>query len=130
MWKWISSLFAPANEVLKTIDISGNERKKIENALAQVEAELTSKFVELEKARFEMHAKLVAAEAASPHKINATWRPIASLTLVCIACLAAFDIIHPNDKFYDLLQLVLGGHIITSSASNGLQGITKVLSKK
>lgn len=128
MFKWADTILSGLRGVVNSLN--GNDRKKIENALAQIEADITAKEFEVQKAAFDMHAKLVQAESASPHRINATWRPIASLTLVCIACLAAFDIIHPNDRFYDLLQLVLGGHIITSSASNGLQGITKILGKK
>lgn len=129
MFQWIVGLFKPAADLIDSLDISGNTKQKLKNELAKIEADLVAKQIELEKARLEMHSRLVAAEAASPHKINATWRPIASLTLVSIACLAAFDVISPNDNFYNLLSLVLGGHIITSSAGNGIAQVTKVLKK-
>ena len=128
MFQWADTILSGLKGLVNSFN--GNDRKKLENVLAQIEADITAKEFEVQKAAFEMHAKILSAESASPHKINAMWRPIASLTLVAIACLAAFDIISPNERFYDLLNLVLGGHIITSSASNGLQGITKVLSKK
>lgn len=126
--KWASTILAPLTGLVNSLN--GNTKREIQNALAQIESDITAKEFEVQKAAFEMHARILSAESASPHKINALWRPVASLTLVSIACLAAFDIITPNERFYDLLNLVLGGHIITSSASNGLQGITKVLSKK
>lgn len=130
MFGWLTNLISPLFGTIDKLDISGNAKLQLKNELAKIESELSGKLIDLEKARLEMHAKLVAAEASSPHKINAMWRPIASLVLVTIACIAAFDFIHPNDNFWQLVQLVLGGHIITSSAGSGIANIAKVVSKK
>lgn len=128
MLEFLGKLLSPLFGSIDKLDISGNEKLKLKNEIAKVESEITTRLIEVEKIRLEMHAKLVAAEAASPHKINAIWRPIASLVLVSIACISAFDIIHPNEQFWQLLQLVLGGHIITSSGTSGIANIAKVIS--
>jgi hypothetical protein len=110
LFSWIKSIFTPVDSILKTIDVSGNDRKKLENAFAQMQADVYAGAIDIEKSKMEAYTKLVAAESQSPHWIAANWRPIASLSLVMLStylCYMLGDI----EAIIDLTKIIVGGHV-------------------
>jgi len=86
---------------------------------------------------FESKAKIIAAEASSEHWITSAWRPITMLTFVAI--IANNYILYPYlslfwseapsldlpDQMWDLLQIGLGGYIL----SRGAEKVTREMKK-
>lgn len=121
--KWITSLFSPVNDVLKTIDVSGNDKRKLENAFSEMQATLYTQVVELEKAKLEAHSKIIAAESQSASWIGRNWRPTVSLTLVVMCILSTFDLLTLTEQFWELTMLLVTGH----SASRGFEKIANTV---
>ena len=109
LFSWIGSLFTPVNEVLKNIDVSGNDKRKLENAFAEMQATLYTQVVELEKAKLDAHAKIIHAEAASNNKLQSSWRPILSITLVLTSCILAFYL-GDLERIFELTMVLVTGH--------------------
>ncbi len=123
MFKWIASLFTPVNEVLKTIDVSGNDKRKLENAFAEMQAELYKNAIDLEKAKLDAHSKIIAAESQSASWIGRNWRPTVSLTLVTMCIVSTFGILTLTEQFWELTMLLVTGH----SASRGFEKIANTV---
>lgn len=119
MFKWISSLFKPANDIIETLDISGNKKDALRNELAKIQADLSKDLVELNKAAIEAHSKIIESESKSENILQANWRPAVSVTLALCIILAAYGIGSPSPQLYDLAEIILTGHI----ASRGLEKV-------
>jgi hypothetical protein len=127
---WFTALVSPVTDLFKTIDVSGNDKRKLkndfkelENAFSQMQTGLYSQVLELEKSKLEMHAKLVENESKSEHWIVYGWRPAISIILTASLMLSAYGIGNPGPELYDLASIILGGTI----GSRGLEKVAKVV---
>lgn len=106
---FIGSIFKPVTDTIDEIHVSDEERGKLRNKLAKIQADVQTKLIDLEGKRLEALSKVQVAEASSKHLITSIWRPISSLMFVIVITLGAFHIIQKPDKeFYDLATLFLG----------------------
>lgn len=126
MIKWIAGLFSPVNDVLKTIDVSGNDRRKIENAFQEMQASMYTQVVELEKAKLDAHAKIIQAESQSASWIGRNWRPSVSLTLVGLCIISEFGFITTTERLWELTMILVAGH----GASRGFEKIASAVTLK
>ena len=108
---FIGSIFSPAADLIDNIHTSDEERMKLRNELAKIQAGVQDKLIDLEGKMVEADAKIRQSEAQSPHKLTALWRPISALALVAIIILASFGICHPDDKLYMLANVIIGGYM-------------------
>jgi len=108
MFKWITSLFKPAAELIDDLHLSGEEKGKLKNELASIQAEANKQFLELAKAELEARTEMVKAEAASSHWLQANWRPICSIALISIVVLDSFSIVNASEQLYTLATAFLG----------------------
>lgn len=112
MFEFISGLFSPAAKLIDNLHTSDEERLQLRNEFAKIQGEALNKLAEVEKARMEAMSKVQVAESNSKHTITATWRPIASLLIILIIVLSSVGIIPvPDQSFYDLAQILIGGYV-------------------
>jgi hypothetical protein len=128
--EWLKALVSPVTALLKTIDVSGNDKRKLQNDLKEIEAAVDKlqlgtyeKIIDLEKSKLELHAKLVESESKSEHWIVYGWRPAVSIVLTISLMLSAYGIGNPGPELYELASIILGGTI----GSRGLEKIAKVV---
>lgn len=126
--------------MLQFIPIIGEVLKQVlpdPKARADAEAKLGQMVLDGQLKEFESKAKIIAAEASSEHWITSAWRPITMLTFVAI--IANNYILYPYlslfwseapsldlpDQMWDLLQIGLGGYIL----SRGAEKVTREMKK-
>lgn len=119
LFSWIGSIFKPAARLVDEVHTSDEERLKLRNELAKIQANVNDKVIELEKARLDAMTKVEQAEAASSHWLRANWRPLVSLSLVGLIIAHSFELIKLGTQVYDLAEIFLGGYV----ASRGLEKI-------
>ena len=105
---FITDIFKPAAEVIDELHVSEEEKGKLRNELASIQAKAQQELLKYEAKVLETHAKISVAESNSSHWITATWRPLCSILLVGILILAAFDLAHPKPELYELAKIFLG----------------------
>ena len=108
IFNFLTDIFKPAAEVIDELHVSEEEKGKLRNELASIQARAQKELLTYEAKVLEAHAKVSVAESNSKHWLTATWRPICSLLLVGIIVLASFDICNPNPELYELAKIFLG----------------------
>lgn len=117
MLNWIKSIFGVVNNTIETLDVSGNEKARIQNQMAELQVTLSKQYVELEMAALETRAKLAAAEAQSDKWIVYSWRPITSLLLMGLLIAQSFGWIEFRTELWTLSTAFLG----LTTAGRGLE---------
>lgn len=97
MFDFISNIFKPAATLIDELHVSDEERLKLRNELAKVQASMQAKSVEL-----------MSAEASSDHWIVAAWRPLCALCLFGLILLDGFKLVEAPPQVYSLAELFLG----------------------
>ena len=108
IFSFITDIFKPAAEIIDELHVSEEEKGKLRNELAGIQAKAQKELLSYEGKVLEAHAKISVAESGSSYWLTATWRPICSLLLVGIIVLAAFDVCKPNPELYELAKIFLG----------------------
>lgn len=119
---FISGLFKPATDIVNSLDIPGNKKRELQNALAEIQAKANEKLIDLEMAAIEGQTRRIEAEAKSENFLQANWRPASSLALIIAIIAASYGIGDPGDQLYHLAELVIG----INMSSRGLEKVAKV----
>ena len=122
IFSFISNLFKPAADLVDSLHVSDEERGKLKNELAQIQAQAQKQMLDYEAKVVEARSKLMVAEAQSPHLITAIWRPVACLCLITIGVLASFGIGKPDNQVYELTKILLGAY----ASGRTLEKVVKV----
>ena len=122
IFSFISNLFKPAADLVDELHVSDEERGKLKNELAQIQAQAQKQMLDYEAKVVEARSKLMVAEAQSPHLITAIWRPVACLCLITIVVLASFGIGKPDNQVYELTKILLGAY----ASGRTLEKVVKV----
>jgi hypothetical protein len=89
---FISNIFAPASKMVDDLHTSEEEKLTLRNELANIQAGVTTKALELEKAQAEAKASVMVAEATSDGFITRSWRPMIMLGLFVLVILDHFQV--------------------------------------
>ena len=122
IFSFISNLFKPATDLVDSLHVSDEERGKLKNELAQIQAQAQKQMLDYEAKVVEARSKLMVAEAQSPHLITAIWRPVACLCLITIVVLASFGIGNPDNQVYELTKILLSAY----ASGRTLEKVVKV----
>ena len=125
IFAWITSLFAPATEILKNLHTSDGDLLKLKNELAKIQSDVQTKLIELEMEKIELQK----VEANSTNWVVAVWRPLCSIAIVIIIVAASFGLAQPNQQFYDLAQWFLVGYAGGRSIEKALPGVIGTIGK-
>lgn len=123
IFSWISSIFSPVADLVDNVHTSTEEKLKLRNELAKLQAEVNTKLISLEEEKVKALASVQRAEAESKWALVALWRPICSLLIVGIIIGDSFGWLVAGDQIYDLAQIFLG----TYTASRGLEKVAKTM---
>ena len=122
IFSFISNLFKPAADLVDSLHVSDEERGKLKNELAQIQAQAQKQMLDYEAKVVEARSKLMVAEAQSPHLITGIWRPVCCLCLITIVVLASFGIGNPDNQVYELTKILLGAY----ASGRTLEKVVKV----
>ena len=89
---FIAGIFQPASKLIDEMHTSEEEKLALRNELANIEAGVTTKALELEKITAESKATVMVAEAQSDGFITRSWRPMIMLGLFILVILDHFHI--------------------------------------
>lgn len=130
IFDFIGNIFKPASDIIDEIHVSDEERGVLRNKLAEIQAGVQTKLIDLEGKRLDAMSKVQVAESSSKYMITAIWRPVSSLAMVTIITLASFDLIEkPAAEFYDLAKVFLGAYVGSRGIEKSATAIAKVLGK-
>ena len=110
IFSFISNLFKPAADLVDELHVSDEEKGKLRNEFAGIQAQAQKQMLDYEAKVVEARSKLMVAEAQSPHLITAIWRPVACLSLILLVVLSAYGIGNPDKEVYELTKILLGAY--------------------
>jgi hypothetical protein len=114
MLDFISNIFKPAADLVDELHVSDEERLKLRNELARIQADMQAKSVEL-----------MTAEAKSDHFIVAAWRPLIALLLFSLILADGYGLANAPDQVYNLAEIFLSVY----GGSRGLEKVARIMKK-
>jgi hypothetical protein len=79
---FIGGLVQPAVDMVDDLHLSGEEKGQLQNELARIENDFTSRFLDLERDLTLAQTEVIKAEATQGSWLAQNWRPITMLTFV------------------------------------------------
>lgn len=109
--KLLSGLVGEITSVVNTLSVSSKEKK-------QIEADLIAAVARQEEALSRSRADIIGAEAQG-NWLQRSWRPVVMLVFAAIVLAGTFfdlPILADTSRFWDLLEIGIGGYVIGRSA--------------
>lgn len=109
--KLLSGLVGEITSVIRTLSVSSKEKK-------QIEADLIAAVARQEEALSRGQADIIRAEAQG-NWLQRSWRPVVMLVFAAIVLIGTFfdlSILSDTSRFWDLLEIGIGGYVIGRSA--------------
>ena len=109
--KLLSGLVSEISSVVDTLAVSSKEKK-------QIEADLVAAIARQEEALSQSQYSIIQAEAQG-NWLQRSWRPIIMLVFATIVLIGTFfdlPILSDTSRFWDLLEIGIGGYVIGRSA--------------
>ncbi len=109
--KLLSGLVGEITSVVNTLSVSSKEKK-------QIEASLLGAIARQEEALNQSQAAIIGAEAQG-NWLQRSWRPMIMLVFATIVLIGTFfdlPILSDTSRFWDLLEIGIGGYVIGRSA--------------
>jgi hypothetical protein len=120
---FVGGLFKPASELIDDLHTSEEERLKLKNKLAEIQASVQTKLIELETKQLEVAQKVIIAESKSDSTFTKNWRPVTIVLLITLVILGAFKVIETPSEIWKLLE----GFLYVYGGSRGLEKISSTL---
>ena len=109
--KLLSDLVGEIGSVVSTLSVSSKEKK-------QIEADLLAAVAQQEEELRRSQASIIGAEAQG-NWLQRSWRPLIMLVFATIVLVGTFfnlPILDDTSRFWDLLEIGIGGYVIGRSA--------------
>ena len=109
--KLLSDLVGEIGSVVNTLSVSSKEKK-------QIEADLLAAVARQEEELRRSQASIIGAEAQG-NWLQRSWRPVIMLVFAAIVLAGTFfnlPILDDTSRFWDLLEIGIGGYVIGRSA--------------
>ena len=109
--KLLSNLIGEIGAVVNTLSVSSKEKK-------QIEADLIAAIVRQEEELRRSQDAIIGAEAKG-NWLQRSWRPLIMLVFAAIVLVGTFfnlPILDDTSRFWDLLEIGIGGYVIGRSA--------------
>lgn len=97
---FIGNIFKPASDLVDELHFSGEERAnaelkkaELQNKLAEIQAKVNTKLMELQSKSIDANAKVAIAEQQHGNMLSKSWRPITSLCLIGMVIAMGFEVI-------------------------------------
>jgi len=123
---FISGIFKPAADIVDELHTSDEELGNIEikkselrNKLAEIEAKVSTRLLELQSQVIEANSKVAIAEQQHGNTLSKSWRPITSIGMLLLLFCMALDFI----QYRELIVQIAGGFL-------GIYGIGRSVEKR
>ena len=116
----VKNVVSAVGEVIDRLTLPAREKRQLESDLLQVLAEW-------ERARVEAQSA-VLVEAAKGSWLQRSWRPLVMLVFAVIVLVGTFTnlpILDDTSRFWDLLEIGLGGYVVGRGGEKILQVFTR-----
>ena len=121
----VKGVVSAVGEVVDRLTLPGREKN-------QLETDLTRVLVEWEQRVMEARAAVLVEEARGSW-LQRSWRPLVMLTFAVIVLVGTFvslPILDDTSRFWDLLEIGLGGYVVGRSGEKMATAIFKLKAKK
>ena len=125
MVEGVKNVVSAVGEVIDRLTLPAREKRQLESDLLQVLAEW-------ERARVEAQSAVLVEEAKGSW-LQRSWRPLVMLVFAVIVLVGTFTnlpILDDTSRFWDLLEIGLGGYVVGRSGEKMAEAIFKVKAKK
>lgn len=135
VFKFISSIFKPAADLIDNLHTSEEERLAVKAALFSAQTQAAIKSLEYEQSILESRASIIKAEATADSWLTRSWRPMVMLFFTFIVGCVFFGFTPPGVpeafvvEIMSLIKLGLGGYVIGRSAEKVLPEVADVIRK-
>ena len=116
----MKNVVGAVGEVIDRLTLPAREKKQLETELFRV-------ITECERQRMEAQASVIVEEARG-NWLQRSWRPLVMLTFTLIVLMGTFvslPILSDTSRFWDLLEIGLGGYVVGRSGEKMVQVLTR-----
>ena len=120
MVEGVKNVVSAVGEVIDRLTLPAREKRQLESDLLQVLAEW-------ERARVEAQSAVLVEEAKGSW-LQRSWRPLVMLVFALIVLVGTFTnlpILDDTSRFWDLLEIGLGGYVVGRGGEKILQVFTR-----
>ena len=118
--KPVTGNVSAVGEVIDRLTLPAREKKQLETELFRV-------ITECERQRMEAQASVIVEEVRG-NWLQRSWRPLVMLTFALIVLMGTFvslPILSDTSRFWDLLEIGLGGYVVGRSGEKMVQVLTR-----
>ena len=108
VFSWISNIFSPVSDLVDELHFSGEEEGRLRNKLAEIEAKVATRTLELQSQIIEANSKIAIAEQQSGNWLSKSWRPLCSLGSFTALVLMGTDVMAYNQFLATIFGSFLG----------------------
>lgn len=118
---FISGIFKPFADLVDNVHTSSEEKQTLRNKLAEINAALTVKMLELEGQIIEAQSKALVAEIQGNSWLQQNWRPLTMVTFVVLVVATWSGYSAPglteamHLRLLDIVEIGLGGYVLGRS---------------
>ena len=115
----VKGVVSAVGEVIERLTLPSREKKQLEMDLLRV-------FIEWEQRVMEARSAVLVEEARGSW-LQRSWRPLVLLTFAVIVLVGTFTslpILEDTSRFWDLLEIGLGGYVVGWSGNKIVQAFT------
>ena len=118
--KPVTGIVSAVGEVIDRLTLPAREKKQLETELFRV-------ITECERQRMEAQASVIVEEVRG-NWLQRSWRPLVMLTFALIVLMGTFvslPILSDTSRFWDVLEIGLGGYVVGRSGEKMVQVLTR-----
>jgi hypothetical protein len=115
IFDFIGGIFKPAADLVDNLHTSTEEKGLLKNKLAEIQAGMQNKVMELEGKIIDAESKVRVAEANSKFFLTAAWRPMCSILLIVLVVGQSTGWYMLDPEVYDLTKILVGGYAVGRS---------------
>lgn len=122
--KPVTDVVNAVGELIGRLTLPGREKKELETEILKL-------VYEREREMAEAQASVLRVEAAG-NWLQRSWRPLVMLTFAVIVLVGTFTslpILEDSSRFWDLLEIGLGGYVVGRSGEKIARAIFKIKDK-
>ena len=111
VFSWIGDLFSPVADLVDNVHTSTEEKGILRNKLAEIEAKVATRTLDLQSQIIEANSKVAMSEQQHGNWLSKSWRPFCSIGSFIAVTLMGLGIIPWNDILAYIYGSFIGIHM-------------------
>jgi hypothetical protein len=108
VFSWIGDLFSPVADLVDNVHTSTEEKGILRNKLAEIEAKVATRTLDLQSQIIEANSKVAISEQQHGNWLSKSWRPICSLGSFTALVLMGTNVMEYNQFLATIFGSFLG----------------------